>query len=83
MSDVVKEIATVACRDEAWTQPACTNIIFLIAGFGSDQLNATMLPVLLGHVPAGASVKQVIHYLQVVKAGKTACKMSCRTFYIS
>lgn len=30
----------------------------------------TLLPVILGHTPAGASSQTVLHYLQEVKSGK-------------
>jgi len=60
----------VACREEAVTQSICENILFLIAGYKSDQLNQTMLPIVLGHIPAGASTNQMIHYGQGVRSGE-------------
>ncbi|XP_047031193.1 lipase 3-like [Helicoverpa zea] len=42
----------------------CSNVLFLIAGFDFGQLNVTNLPVIFGHMPAGASVKQLAHYGQ-------------------
>ncbi|XP_075991979.1 lipase 3-like isoform X2 [Anticarsia gemmatalis] len=58
------------CIEEAITQVLCTNLLFLICGFDAEQLNTTMLPVVLGHTPAGASAKQFIHYGQLYKSGK-------------
>lgn len=29
-----------------------------------------MLPVIIGHIPAGAATKQLIHYGQLIKSGK-------------
>ncbi|XP_055376048.1 lipase 1-like [Condylostylus longicornis] len=58
------------CKDQAITQVMCTNIVFLIAGYDSDQLNKSSLPVFLGHFPAGASSKQLIHFGQIRKQGK-------------
>ncbi|VVC96005.1 unnamed protein product [Leptidea sinapis] len=52
------------CSDEAVFQPVCSNILFLISGYSPDQLNTTMLPVILGHFPAGSSIRQATHYLQ-------------------
>lgn len=38
-SDFLKQVSSVACDEEAWAQPVCENLIFLIGGFGSDQTN--------------------------------------------
>ncbi|CAD7078748.1 unnamed protein product [Hermetia illucens] len=59
----------IACNDKAVTQALCANSIFFIVGYNSEQLNMTNLPVLYGHVPAGASTKQLLHYGQYVKSG--------------
>lgn len=39
--------------------------MFLFVGFNKEQLNETMLPVIVGHVPAGASNKQLTHFEQI------------------
>lgn len=59
-----------ACNDEAITQSMCSNVLFLIAGFNSEQLNETMLPVMLGHSPAGAATMQLVHYGQLVRSAR-------------
>lgn len=56
------------CRDGAITQQMCANEIFLLAGWNSQELNMTMLPVINGHSPAGASTMQMIHFGQNVRA---------------
>jgi hypothetical protein len=33
----------------------------------------TLLPVILGHVPAGASTKEMVHYGQEVESGMYMC----------
>nr|ABA12145.1 44 kDa salivary lipase-like protein SP14 [Phlebotomus argentipes] len=48
----------------------CSNILFLMAGFDSEQIDMKLLPTILAHSPAGASVNQIVHYLQCVKTGK-------------
>ncbi|XP_072947431.1 lipase 3-like [Epargyreus clarus] len=55
------------CSDEGVFQPVCSNIMFLIGGWNREQHNATMLPVKLGHSPAGASVRQLAHYGQGIE----------------
>lgn len=48
------------------TKGFCVCWFSLVAGFGSDQLDKSMLPLILGHSPAGSSAKQIIHYGQNV-----------------
>ncbi|XP_013190839.2 lipase 1 [Amyelois transitella] len=57
------------CMDEVIFQPLCSNIIFLLGGWNENQHNATMIPVIMGHSPAGASARQFVHYAQGI-AGK-------------
>lgn len=78
-SEFLKEVIKLACDDEAVTQPLCMHVMFLFGG-RSDKLNTTMIPAILGHVPAGASVKQVVHYGQIVKSrkcGNSLEKINC------
>lgn len=56
------------CRDGAPYQEMCTITTFLIAGFNSQEMNRTMLPVIKGHSPAGASTMNMIHYAQIVRS---------------
>ncbi|XP_011695877.1 PREDICTED: lipase 3-like [Wasmannia auropunctata] len=51
------------------TKGFCNCWFHLIAGFGSDQLDKSMLPLIFGHSPAGASVKQLIHFSQLILSG--------------
>ena len=48
----------------------CVGWLYLVAGFGSDQLDKSMLPAIFGHFPSGASAKQIIHYSQSIQSGK-------------
>ncbi|XP_072947559.1 lipase 1-like [Epargyreus clarus] len=52
------------CRDEVVFQAVCSNVMFVMGGWNREQHNTTMLPVKLGHTPAGASVRQLAHYGQ-------------------
>ncbi|KDR16428.1 Lipase 3 [Zootermopsis nevadensis] len=69
-SGLLTLIGELFCNDEAITVDICSNVLFLIAGYDSSQLNRTLLPVILGHTPAGASTKSVVHYGQEVGSGK-------------
>ncbi|RZB40755.1 Abhydro lipase domain containing protein, partial [Asbolus verrucosus] len=62
-------IGDVLCKDGDITQILCTNALFILCGFSPDEMNATILPVLMGHTPAGASVKQLLHYGQEIVSG--------------
>lgn len=58
------------CKENNPFQFVCSNILFLISGYNVDQLNKTALPILMSHTPAGASVKTVVHFAQVINSGK-------------
>ncbi|XP_008487312.2 lipase member K-like, partial [Diaphorina citri] len=58
------------CQRGSLIQGICDNVLFLIAGYDSEQLNKTVLPLILAHTPAGASSKQLTHYSQLMKMGK-------------
>ncbi|XP_011148565.1 lipase 3 isoform X1 [Harpegnathos saltator] len=50
----------------AMTKSFCYCWFHLIAGFGSNQLDKSMLPEIFGHFPAGASTKQMFHFAQLI-----------------
>ncbi|XP_012214450.1 lipase 3-like [Linepithema humile] len=67
--EAMKIFQKIVCAEGAITQPLCSNVLFLIAGFNKDQFNKTLLPIILGHTPAGASTKQIMHYTQLINSG--------------
>jgi len=68
-SDLIKAVQQLVCSEKAITQPICSNGMFLVTGFNAEQLDPQLLPVILGHVPASTSTKQLIHYAQLIKSG--------------
>jgi lysosomal acid lipase/cholesteryl ester hydrolase len=72
-SDLSAELGRNLCRDRVIANTICENIFLFLAGFGSTQINASMIPVILGHTPAGTSTKTFIHFAQLVKFG-TFCQ---------
>jgi lysosomal acid lipase/cholesteryl ester hydrolase len=65
----VKLIADDVCSDTA-IEGLCDNIMFLMTGPESSQLNVTRTPVYLAHVPAGTSTKNILHWAQMVRDGQ-------------
>ncbi|ODM97066.1 Lipase 3 [Orchesella cincta] len=65
----LKLIGQQACDTTSPLQPICSNLMFVLCGFNPDQLDTSLLPTILGHLPAGASVRSVIHYAQGVLSG--------------
>lgn len=63
-SELLAGVGADLCRDESPNQDVCSNILFLIGGYNSAQLNTTMIPAILENTPAGASARQLIHYGQ-------------------
>jgi lysosomal acid lipase/cholesteryl ester hydrolase len=58
------------CRKNAITRPVCDNILFLVAGYDSQQLNVSLVPIIADHCPAGCSTKQLIHFGQLANNGE-------------
>ncbi|XP_050352929.1 lipase 3-like [Nymphalis io] len=65
-NSMIRMLKRLMCGSGAIAEILCNNIIFLVAGFDLGQLNVTNLPVMLGHMPSGASTKQIAHYGQNV-----------------
>nr|CAD7410796.1 unnamed protein product [Timema cristinae] len=69
-SEFLTLVGGVFCKDDALTQKLCGNVLFLMCGFNQDQLNTTLLPVIMGQLPAGSSTNQLLHYAQGINSGK-------------
>merc|ERR1711892_436652 len=61
--------ATKVCDEKMVRNRACENIMFLVAGYNENEMNSTLLPYILSHVPAGTSTRNMIHYAQSVNTG--------------
>ncbi|XP_075011508.1 lysosomal acid lipase/cholesteryl ester hydrolase-like isoform X2 [Calonectris borealis] len=48
----------------------CANLFFLLGGYNEKNLNMTRLDVYTSHYPDGTSVKNMIHWAQVMKSGE-------------
>ncbi|KAK0427115.1 hypothetical protein QR680_010069 [Steinernema hermaphroditum] len=65
---LTKIIADWVCG--SWGSKLCDNVMFLIAGPESHQLNQTRTDVYVGHTPSGTSTNNILHWAQMVKSGK-------------
>ncbi|XP_012231435.1 lipase 1-like [Linepithema humile] len=70
LDGVFRNIARMGCNVNFFTKQICSTIIFLICGFDEEQLNDTLLPVILAHFPSSTSTKTLIHYGQEMISGK-------------
>ena len=57
------------CNLEVVDKKICENILFMFCG-PSKFLNQTRVAVYLTHTPAGTSVKNVVHFAQLVISGR-------------
>lgn len=48
----------------------CKNALFAIAGFSPKQMNASNIPLMMAHYPAGAATRQIVHYGQEINSGR-------------
>ncbi|KAI4495300.1 hypothetical protein M0804_001501 [Polistes exclamans] len=67
---LIEYFAKYGCDIDNLEHEICSNIIFAFSGFDKSQFNYSLIPVIFGHVPAGASVKTVVHYAQEIQSGK-------------
>jgi lysosomal acid lipase/cholesteryl ester hydrolase len=66
----VSLLGQTVCGINTMTKILCGNTLFAICGFNPKQLNTTILPLILAHIPAGSSTKQLLHYAQEINSGK-------------
>ncbi|NXC50462.1 LICH hydrolase, partial [Penelope pileata] len=57
------------CRHPLLHKP-CSNLLFLLGGYNKKNLNMTRLDVYTAHYPDGTSVKNIIHWAQVMTSGE-------------
>ncbi|XP_029933869.1 gastric triacylglycerol lipase [Myripristis murdjan] len=68
-SDMIKWFAEHFCSKERLSE-LCGNIFFVLCGYDEKNLNVTRTPVYTTHCPAGTSVQNMVHWAQLVNAGK-------------
>jgi hypothetical protein len=48
----------------------CENLIFLLVGYDSVQMDLKRLPVYMSHLPTGTSKWNLVHFAQAVRSGR-------------
>ncbi|XP_026736615.1 gastric triacylglycerol lipase-like [Trichoplusia ni] len=64
---VLRWLSKHMCEINHYEQVICENSMFVLCGYDEKEFNKTLLPSILGHVPAGASTKTLIHYAQEIR----------------
>lgn len=67
---ILRFLAKYGCDVDVTEEKICANSLFVLCGFDKDQFNSTLLPIIFGHTPAGASTKTLVHYAQGIISGK-------------
>jgi len=65
---LIQTFSELLCGSD-FTEPICSNLLFMIAGGDSHQLNETRMPVYLAHTPDGTSTQNIAHFCQGVNRG--------------
>nr|CAD7408217.1 unnamed protein product [Timema poppensis] len=63
-------LSKFGCELTTTERQICENFIFLLCGFDAAEFNISMLPVILGHTPAGTSTRTLVHYAQLIRSGE-------------
>ncbi|XP_064488561.1 gastric triacylglycerol lipase-like [Ornithodoros turicata] len=63
---IIKLFADIVCTVDA-TKPVCELPLTILYGSNPKQRNETRLPVYINHIPAGTSVKYLVHFAQLIK----------------
>ncbi|XP_001356050.3 lipase 1 [Drosophila pseudoobscura] len=58
------------CVQSAGMLKTCLRFYWQIIGKNREELNMTMFPVVLGHLPSGCNVKQAMHYMQLQRSDR-------------
>ncbi|KAI8440950.1 hypothetical protein MSG28_009246 [Choristoneura fumiferana] len=64
---VLRWLSKHACEINHYEEAICENSMFVLCGHDEKQFNKTLMPIILGHVPAGASTRTLVHYAQEIR----------------
>uniref|UniRef100_V5GMQ9 Lipase n=1 Tax=Anoplophora glabripennis TaxID=217634 RepID=V5GMQ9_ANOGL len=66
---IIETALKLICKNESQYQEVCPLILFLLFGFDSEQFERSIVTTMVEVFPAGLSMKELKHYLQLVKSG--------------
>lgn len=69
-SPFVRTFTAPCLKNTTLTDIACTNVLFLFAGYGSTQLDPSQMDQIFRYMPAGVSTKACIHVAQLTATTK-------------
>lgn len=67
---LLTKIGRYSCEAKSLYQVICSNTLFMVTGYDTAQINKTVVPIILGHLPAGSSIKQFYHFGQGINSKK-------------
>ena len=62
---IFKYLSDIVCAFTSITEKFCENIIFILIGFDEKNLDIDRIPIYTSHTPAGTSVMNAVHFIQV------------------
>jgi len=67
---VLKTVSEIVCSAAGPLKDICANILFMITGYDTHNLDTNRLTVYFAHTPAGTSVKDILHFAQMRHSGE-------------
>lgn len=65
-SELVNTLGGSMCENEIGCKNVCSNVNFVMSGGNVEDMDVKLIPVIMGHLPAGASTRQMKQYAQAV-----------------
>lgn len=68
----LNNLSPAFCKSSLTYEEICAKILFTFFGNNRKELDRNLIPLIVGHDPAGVATKQIIHYGQEVNSGRFA-----------
>ncbi|XP_047513455.1 lipase 3-like [Pieris napi] len=68
--ELVHTIGGNMCQNQIGCKHICGNVNFVVTGMNPTNMDADLVPVIMSHVPAGASTRQIKQFGQAVAANE-------------